>query len=52
MPEKIIGWKGKGMKILYDDIISTVDDFFEKWDPSTATLIEKMCRPQKDYVEK
>ena len=27
------------------DIILTVDDFFDIWDPSTATPIEKVCEP-------
>ena len=29
------------MKSLYDDVISSVDEFFEERDPSTATLMEE-----------
>ena len=27
----------------YDDVISAVDDLFDQWDPSTATLMEEVC---------
>ena len=30
-----------GLKGSYEDIISAVDDFFDQWDPSTATLMEE-----------
>ena len=30
------------LKSLYDDVISAVDDFFYQWDPSSATLMEKV----------
>ena len=26
----------------YDDITSTDEDFFDQWDPSTATLMEEV----------
>ena len=32
-----------GLKSSYADIISAIDDFFDKWDPSTVTLIKEMC---------
>ena len=32
-----------GLKHLYDDIISAVDDFFNQWDPSTATAMKEVC---------
>ena len=28
-------------------VISAIDDFFDQWDPSTATLIHEMCGPQE-----
>ena len=30
------------VKSSYDDVISAVDNFFDLWDPSTATLMEDM----------
>ena len=36
-----------GLKSSYDDIISVVDDFFDQWDPSTATQIEEICGRQR-----
>ena len=41
-----------GLKSLYDDVISIVDDVFNQRDPSTATLMEKVCESQGDPVEK
>ena len=38
-------YKG-GLKRYYDDIISTIDYFFDKWDPSPATQMEEVCGPQ------
>ena len=35
----------------YYDIISAVDDFFDQWNPNTATPIEKNSQ-QDYYVEK
>ena len=32
-----------GLKCLYNDIISAGDDFFERWDSSTATPMEEVC---------
>ena len=32
--------------------MSAVDDFFDEWDPNTATLIEEMCSPQGGVSEK
>ena len=29
------------------DVISAAADFFNQWDPSTATLMEVVCEPQK-----
>ena len=37
-----VGWKVYRLKSLYDEIISVVDDFFERWDPNTATPMEKV----------
>ena len=37
-----VGWKVHSLKSLYDDIISAVDDFFDQWNPSTATSGRKM----------
>ena len=39
-----------GLKSLYDDIISAVDDFLVQWDPRMATSMEKECGVQGDYV--
>ena len=36
-------YKGR-LKSSYYDIISTVIDFFSQWNPSTATIIEKVYR--------
>ena len=33
-----------GLKISYDDVISAVDDVYNKWDPRTATLLEELCQ--------
>ena len=35
-------YKG-GLKSLYDNVISVVDDFFDQWDPSAATQIKVVC---------
>ena len=35
-------YKGK-LKSLYDDVISTVYNFFDQWDQSTAATIEEVC---------
>ena len=43
-------YEGK-LKSSYDDI-STVNDFFDQWDLSTASSMKEMHRPQEDYVEK
>ena len=40
-----------GLKSSYNDIRSAVDDIFDHWDPSTATLMEKVCGAQGSYVE-
>ena len=40
-----------GLKSSYESIISAVDDFFYKWDPSTVTLMEDVDW-KEDYVEK
>ena len=37
----ILIYKG-GLKGSYDDVISGGDDFFDQWDPSTATVMEKV----------
>ena len=34
------------------NVISTIDNFFYKCDPTTATLIEVVRRPKGDYLEK
>ena len=39
-------WILEWLKTSYDDVISAVDDFFEQWNPSTATPIEEECVPQ------
>ena len=33
-----------GLKSTYDDVISAVDNYFDQWDPSTATPIVEVCR--------
>ena len=33
------------LKSSYDDVISVVDDFFDQWDPSTATSMEEVHGP-------
>ena len=33
-----------GLKSSYDDVISAVDDFFDQWDPSSATQLEEVYR--------
>ena len=35
------------LKSSYDDIISAIDDFFDQWDQSTATPIEKVSGQQE-----
>ena len=40
-----------GLKRSYDDIFA-VDDYFDKSDLSTATMMEEMCRLQGSYIEK
>ena len=35
-----------GIESLLADVISAVDDFFDQWNPSTATLIEEVCGSQ------
>ena len=37
--------QGLGLKYSYGNI-SVVDDFFDQWDPSTATSIEEINEPQ------
>ena len=37
---------GGGLKSSYNNVIFTADDFFDQWDPSTATLMEEVCRLQ------
>ena len=34
------------MNIYIIDVISAVDNFFNPWDPSSATLMEKVCKPR------
>ena len=34
-----------GLKSSNDDVISTVDDLIDRWDPSTAKLMEEMYGP-------
>ena len=34
------------MKSSYNDIISSADDFFDKWDPNTTTPKEVLSRLQ------
>ena len=34
-----------GLKSSYDEVISSVDNFFDQWDPSTATLMEEVPGP-------
>ena len=36
-----------GRKVSYDNIISTVDDFLDQRDPSTATPMEEVCELQR-----
>ena len=38
------------LKSLYDDIISVVDDVFDQWDPSTATLEEAHLIPFHESI--
>ena len=40
-----------GMRNSYDDIC-TVEDFFDRWNPSTATLMEEMCGTQEELCWK
>ena len=40
------GWKVNRLKI-YNDFISAVDDFYDKWDPRTTTSIKEKCEPQE-----
>ena len=35
------------LKILYNDVISATEDFFDQWHPSTVTPMEEACRLQK-----
>ena len=35
-----------GLKSLYDDITSAVDDFLDYWDPNTATPTKEVYRLQ------
>ena len=35
------------LKSSYDDVIFTVDNFFEQWDPSTAALMEEVSGSQR-----
>ena len=32
------------LKNSYHDVISAIDDFIDQWNPSTATLMEEVCR--------
>ena len=32
------------LKSSYDDVISAVDEFFDQWDPSTATPMKEVHR--------
>ena len=32
-----------GLKSTYNDVISSVEDFFDQLDPSTATQMEEAC---------
>ena len=41
-----------GLKKLYDDIWPAVDDIFDQWDPTTATLGKKCVGCKGDYIEK
>ena len=34
-------YKG-GLKRSYTDVMSAVDDFFDQWNPNTATMIKEM----------
>ena len=43
-----LGWKFYELKSSLDDFIFVVDNLFDQWDPSTASLIQKMCR---NYAE-
>ena len=36
-----------GLKSLHDDVISTLDDFFDPWDLSTATQMGEVCGPEE-----
>ena len=40
------------LKSSYDDIISTVDDFFDQLGPSTITPMEQVYRPQGRILKK
>ncbi len=44
--QKKIDNEGK-LKCSYDDVISAVNDFFTQWVPSTTTLMEEVCEPEK-----
>ena len=39
-------------EILYDDILSAVDDLFEQWDPSSAKAMEEVRVPQGKHYWK
>ena len=41
-----------GLKNSSGQVIYAVDDIFDQWYPSTATLIEEVCWLQRDYVKK
>ena len=43
MAENFIGRKFHWLKISYDDVISTVNDFFDQLDPSTKKPIGEVC---------
>ena len=42
---RIIRWLKyeSGPKSSYGDVIAVVDDFFDQWDPSSATPLEDVC---------
>ena len=37
-----------GLKSSYNDVISAAYDFFDQWDPSTATSLEEVCGLQRE----
>ena len=46
--------KKKSLRIesSYDKVISVVDDYFDQWDASTVTSMDRCIDSKEDYIEK